>query len=99
MDKIIQLDPLLIAGYVFIIFLTIIPLMSFFGHLASEEGRANLKASGLLMAYFPLYFGYFYLFWFRPDLVELVTGFARNGQMILYGILCCAPFIKSEPSM
>jgi len=77
-------------------FLTIFPVIFFFGMVFTEEGRARLKENFLIVVYFIVAFGYFYIFWFNlEDLVEY-TKLEVSSLSLVYGLFACAPMIKSS---
>ncbi|HCR85186.1 MAG TPA: hypothetical protein DIV86_00755 [Alphaproteobacteria bacterium] len=84
------------ATYAITGFLTLLPLVSFFGHIFSEEGRKSLWENKLLMMYFILFFPFAYFYWFDQETIALYTGISGLGLKLTYAIATFAPLLDTK---
>jgi hypothetical protein len=82
-----------------LIFLTIIPALSMFGHIFTREGRENLKLNPFLGVYYIIFIIYAVCYWFFPYYITAFTGMGEFWKKFLYGALCLVPILeKSLPN-
>lgn len=79
-----------------IIIITIIPAVYFLGFLFKKEGRLKIYENPLILIYFIIAFGYFYIYWFVPEILYDYVKINNGIQMIFYGIFCLAPLFKTD---
>jgi len=83
---------------VILLVMSVMPVVSFFGHVFTKEGRESLKINPLLMIYYFLIFPFYsYCFWIKPTLLNDYFGLDFIYRSMLYGVFCCVPILGKDP--
>lgn len=77
-----------------LIALSIIPVISFFGHFFTKDGRELLKINPFMILYYIIFFTYAYFFWMYPGLIYDFLGINGIYQKMIYGSLCVIPMLE-----
>lgn len=84
------------ATYAIAAFVSLMPVVSFFGHIFTSEGRKSLKEMPLLVVYFLLFFPFAYMFWFDLETLQLYMGMQPIWIKVIYVISTFAPLLNTD---
>ncbi len=74
--------------------LSILPILSFFGHIFTSNGREAIRANPFLGLYYIIFFVFAYFFWIEPILIYEYLGIKYTYQMLIYGSLAIVPILE-----
>ena len=78
------------------IFATLFPVISFFGHLFTSDGRKSMKENPTVIIYFLFFFPIAYLYWFDLALLKQYLHIDKIYIDFLYIGACFATFLKTD---
>ena len=79
-----------------VILVSAFPVISFIGHLTTEEGRKSLLDTPWLIIYFIIFIPFAWLFWFEMELLRSYLHTSIFWTQVIYIVLCMTPILDSE---
>lgn len=84
------------ATYTVCILASFFPVISFFGHIFTDDGRKALMGHKWIIIYFILFFGFAYAFWFEIETLKQYIHLEDLWIKIIYIVFCFGPMLETD---